>query len=184
METFSSKDVRFQLFDSIKLKKTLILDRDNTLIRDPKHSASLEKLDFLPGVLDYLKRISRKSVNIVIATNQGGIALGKFSETELTIFHSEMNRLLRDCDINLFGVIYCSHHDLAIEIEQRFCECRKPKPGMFYKAMELTSCSKEDTAMVGDSWRDEGAAKAAQIPFYDAKTSLGWNSAIDWTEDQ
>ena len=77
----------FQQFNSSIQNKTLIVDRDNTLIADQVHQVDINKLVFLPGVLENLRKISKMSVNIVIATNQGGVELGKFSEKNLIVFH-------------------------------------------------------------------------------------------------
>jgi D,D-heptose 1,7-bisphosphate phosphatase len=172
----------FQQFNSSIQNKTLIVDRDNTLIADQVHQIDINKLLFLPGVLENLRKISSMSVNIVIATNQGGVALGKFSEKNLRVFHDEINRILITNDILLFGVIYCLHHENAIEDKDKNCECRKPKPGMLKRVIELTNCSQDRTAMIGDSWRDKHAAAAIKIPYFDANFPEGWVSATEWAE--
>jgi D-glycero-D-manno-heptose 1,7-bisphosphate phosphatase len=170
----------FQQFKIMNFKKTLIVDRDDTLIRDQEHRVDLFKLFFLPTAIQHLAQISRLPVNIIVATNQGGVALGKFTEFELENFHIEMNKSLMNLGVTICGVISCLHHDKAIESAFRICECRKPKPGMLQKAMKLTDCENHQTAMIGDSWRDREASKAAKIDYFDANTQFGWSSALQW----
>lgn len=170
----------FQQFKIATFKKTLIVDRDNTLIRDQVHGVDLLNLFFLPTAIENLAQISHLPVNIIIATNQGGVALGKFSELDLRHFHIEMNKSLMALGVNICGVISCLHHEEAIESLSRICECRKPKPGMLQMAMKLTASENLQTALIGDSWRDEEAAKAARIAYFDAKNQLGWNAALRW----
>jgi hypothetical protein len=38
--------------------------------------------------------------------------------------------------------------------------------------------------MIGDSWRDESAASAFGIIFFDSNTPDGWLSAIKWAEEE
>lgn len=172
----------FQQFNSCIHDKTLIVDRDNTLIEDQVYKNDFDKLVFLPGVLEALQQISKIGVNIVIATNQGGAALGKFTEENVRILHDEINRILISNEIKLFGAVYCLHHENAVEAKNKGCECRKPKIGMLKKVKELTNNSHERTAMIGDSWRDESAASAFGISFFDSNTPDGWVSAIKWAE--
>jgi D,D-heptose 1,7-bisphosphate phosphatase len=174
----------FQQFNTSIQNKTLIVDRDNTLIADQVHQVDINKLFFLPEALENLRKMSKMSVNIVIATNQGGVALGKFSEKNLRAFHKEINRILITNDILLFGVIYCLHHENAIEDKDKNCECRKPKPGMLKKVIDLTNSSQDRTAMIGDSWRDKDAAAAIKIQYFDANSPTGWVSATEWAEKQ
>ena len=184
MEISETPHPVFQQFNSYIQSKTLIVDRDNTLVEDQVYKNDLDKLVFLPGVLEALQRISKFSVNIVIATNQGGAALGKFTEEDVRTLHEEINRILITKQINLFGAIFCLHHENAIEAKNKFCECRKPKIGMLKKVMGLTNNSHDRTAMIGDSWRDESAASAFGIIFFDSNTPDGWLSAIKWAEEE
>ena len=61
-------------------QKSIIFDRDNTLIKDYGYTHKIENLRWMPGALSMLRRLNNKRFGLFIATNQGGIALGKFSE--------------------------------------------------------------------------------------------------------
>lgn len=66
------------------MKKVLFIDRDGTLVIEPPvdyQLDSLEKLEFYPGVFQWLSRISREmEYEIVMVTNQDGLGTDSFPE--------------------------------------------------------------------------------------------------------
>ena len=65
------------------MKKVLFIDRDGTLIIEPEDEQidSFEKLEFYPGVFQYLSRIAGElDYELVMVSNQDGLGTSSFPE--------------------------------------------------------------------------------------------------------
>ncbi len=77
------------------MKKVLFIDRDGTLIIEPEDEQidSLEKLEFYPGVFQYLSRIANElEYEIVMVSNQDGLGTASFPEDT---FHPAHNKIIK-----------------------------------------------------------------------------------------
>jgi len=75
------------------MKKVLFIDRDGTLIREPEDEQidSLEKLEFYPGVFQYLARITAElEYELVMVTNQDGLGTASFPEDTFWPAHDKI----------------------------------------------------------------------------------------------
>lgn len=79
-------------------KKVIFLDRDGTLIVEPPHDFqvdSLEKLEFLPGVIRNLYLLQQElDVEWAIITNQDGLGTDSFPEHTFWPAHDKMMEIL------------------------------------------------------------------------------------------
>jgi imidazoleglycerol-phosphate dehydratase/histidinol-phosphatase len=75
-------------------KKALFIDRDGTIIVEPKDTQqidSLERLEFLPQVISALAAIARYTdFELVMVTNQDGLGTGSFPEETFWPAHQKM----------------------------------------------------------------------------------------------
>jgi len=110
------------------MQKILFLDRDGTLIVEPQPSQqidSLEKLEFLPGVIYALARLVRETdYTLVLVTNQDGLGTNSFPETDFWPAQEKMMRLLANESVHFQNV----HIDRSFPQENR--PTRKPGTGM------------------------------------------------------
>jgi len=75
------------------MKKVLFIDRDGTLVREPEDEQidSLEKLEFYPGVFQYLARIATElEYELVMVTNQDGLGTASFPEETFWPAHNKI----------------------------------------------------------------------------------------------
>lgn len=78
------------------MKKVLFIDRDGTLVIEPPidfQLDSLEKLEFYPGVLQYLARIANElDYALVMVSNQDGLGTNAFPEED---FWPAQNKIIQ-----------------------------------------------------------------------------------------
>ena len=111
-----------------------------------------------------IKLINKSGYLVVVVTNQPVIARGEVTESELQLIHNKMETELGTEGAYLDAIYYCPHHpDKGFEGEiERLkieCDCRKPKPGMFFRAAEDFNIDLCSSWMIGDSENDILAGK-------------------------
>jgi D-glycero-D-manno-heptose 1,7-bisphosphate phosphatase len=153
----------------------VILDRDGTLIdlvRDEESGTIVPAfhpahLRFLTGVIEGLTRLRDAGFTLCLATNQPGPAKGQYSVAATERTNQALADRLAEQGITLAAVETCLHHpEGGPGGDARLvgpCECRKPKPGMLFRAMERAALAPERTWMVGDSRADLEAGRAAGV---------------------
>ena len=133
----------------------VFLDRDGTIIQDKGYMHKIEELEFIPGAIEALQRLSASRFKIIVITNQSGLAREKFSETEYGRFHEHFLANLKSNGILVDGVYMCPHHPEGSHATfGKKCSCRKPKPGMILKAMQDHGIMLDKSVVVGDKSMD------------------------------
>lgn len=137
------------------MKKVLFIDRDGTLVREPKDRQvdSLGKVEFYPGVFQYLSRIARElDYALVMVSNQDGMGTASFPEAD---FHK-----VQDFILNAFrneGVVF-----EAIFIDTSFASApspgRKPNTGALTQYM-TGEYDLKNSYVIGDRITDVMLAK-------------------------
>lgn len=131
-----------------------LLDRDGVInVESAKFVRSAEQWQPIPGSIDAMVRLKQAGHQLVVITNQSGLARGLFSEDDLAAMHAKLSALLRAQGVTLDGIYYCPHHPDAA------CKCRKPQPGMLQQAAVDLSFSPQQAVMIGDSGRDIEAGR-------------------------
>lgn len=135
---------------------TAFLDRDGTInvgAAEGEYVVSAAEVRLLPGAAAAIRLLNELPAKVVIVTNQRGIALGKMSEDDLAAVNTELSAQLGREGARLDASFHCPH-------EKGECECRKPGPGMFERAVaEVPGVRLEGAAMIGDSALDVEAGR-------------------------
>jgi D-glycero-D-manno-heptose 1,7-bisphosphate phosphatase len=139
--------------------KAVFLDRDGVLNQEMgDYVCRLEDFHILDN-FDPLKTLQDRGYLLVVATNQGGLAKGWYSENELAKMHSHLKVEYQKHGIVITDIFYCPHHpDFTGD-----CDCRKPKPGLLLQGIEKYNIDPARSYFIGDRERDMEAAAAAGV---------------------
>ena len=148
------------------LRPAVFLDRDGTLIDNAGDLGDPDQLKILPGVALALQLLLKHNFILLVVTNQGGVARGKYNEDAVVQTHARLERMLC-AEVGAPQVIceyyYCPFHPQAtVEKYRGEHEWRKPAPGMLFAAALAHAIDLEKSWMVGDQERDVVAGAAAQ----------------------
>lgn len=132
-------------------QKYIFLDRDGTINARPPRACYIESPEdfvWLPGAKQAVKELKDGGYQIILISNQPGIARGRLTEQMLERIHEKMQAELREVGACIDYIYYCPHN------WDEGCECRKPKPGMLYQAQRELSLDLTRCWMLGDDERD------------------------------
>lgn len=111
---------------------------------------SLEALDILPGVEEALLSLRSVGYLNIVVSNQPDVGAGKLPRATVDAMSAYLMEKLPIDAVNV-----CFH------TEEDRCRCRKPMPGLLLDAAAQFNVDLGRSYMVGDRWRDIGAAHAA-----------------------
>jgi len=142
--------------------KAVFLDRDDTVIEDPSYLTKPEQLKLMPGVTDALRRLRLLGYKLFIVTNQSAVARGMITEEDLDKIHDKLLSMLAADGVKIEKIYHCPFHpEGIIEEYKKESFLRKPNPGMLFAARDEMDIDLEQSWMIGDSYRDIIAGKAA-----------------------
>ena len=135
----------------------IVLDRDGVINYDsPDYIKSADEWQPLPGSIDAIAALSRAGYQLVVATNQSGLARGLFELEDLEAMHQKLQALVSQAGGHLRGIYYCPH------LPEQHCPCRKPNTGLFDAIENDFAVSLSGAYAVGDSLRDLQAGQKKQ----------------------
>jgi len=156
------------------LKKVLFIDRDGTLISEPKvdfQVDSIQKLEFEPHVISALLELKKNNYIFIIVTNQDGLGSVSFPLSEFYIPHDFMINVFKSQGIIFDKVLICPH------TLQKNCSCRKPKLKLIEPWLKKNTIDKNNSYVIGDRSTDIEFAKNIGISgFLYNKEKNGWDS--------
>ncbi|MBN7857905.1 D-glycero-beta-D-manno-heptose 1,7-bisphosphate 7-phosphatase [Stenotrophomonas maltophilia] len=142
----------------------LFLDRDGVINVNHGYVHTAERTEWVAGILPLLAYAARLGYQVVVVTNQAGIARGFYSVNDFTDYTHWQHEQLLQAGAPLLGTWFCPHHPQAGQGEFKIeCLCRKPEPGMLLKAIEEFSIDPAQAVFVGDKISDMQAGAAAGI---------------------
>jgi D-glycero-D-manno-heptose 1,7-bisphosphate phosphatase len=137
---------------------TVILDRDGVLNERPPRAEYVRhpaQFHWLAGALQALALLSNAGFRVIVVSNQAGIGRGLMSIDDLEKVHDRMRADATEASGHIEAIYFCPHD------WNEGCECRKPKPGMIFRAQRDFQLDLSRTTYIGDDERDGEAAHAA-----------------------
>ena len=163
------------------MKKVLFIDRDGTIIYEPAdwQIDSLEKLEFLPGVITALSRTANETdFELVMVTNQDGLGTDSFPEATFWPVQNKMLSILKGEGI-IFSEIFIDR-----SLPEENSPSRKPGTAMLtrYLAQGVDLAS---SFVIGDRESDIKMAEnlgCSAIYLSDKRNDRAVLTTKDWNE--
>lgn len=161
-------------------RPAIFFDRDGVLVEDPFKAKRVptDKLMLIEGAGKAVKAVNDAGLLAVVVTNQPHIAKGFLSFKELDDMHAKLEMMLGYEHAKLDRIYFCPHHpqkgfkgevsELKVD-----CPCRKPRFGMVEQAMRELPIRKDESCVLGDTWRDVGLARRSGLYAYGVRTGMG-----------
>jgi imidazoleglycerol-phosphate dehydratase/histidinol-phosphatase len=134
------------------MQKLLFIDRDGTIIDEPKTDFqidSLEKLEFLPKALSNLRKIAEETdFQLIMVTNQDGLGTESFPEDTFWPAHNKMLKTMENENI-LFSAIHIDR-----SFPQENLPTRKPGTALLNEYFDATKYDLANSYVLGDRATD------------------------------
>ena len=153
--------------------RAIFLDRDGTLIREVGYLQRREDLYIYPSALEAVRRINQRGTLAVVVTNQSVVARGLLTEKELQHLHQELQELFQRKGAHLDAFYYCPHHPEGHGEYRQVCPCRKPEPGLLFRAAQDLQIDLGSSHVIGDRLLDVEVAHRAGCGSVLVKTGYG-----------
>ncbi|BBI01100.1 imidazoleglycerol-phosphate dehydratase [Buchnera aphidicola (Nipponaphis monzeni)] len=153
-------------------EKILFIDRDGTLISEPKKSFQVDnfkKLIFEPNVITTLSILKKNHYKFVMITNQDGLGSKQFPLHKFNLVHNFMLDVFLSQGIKFKDILICPH------TLQNNCICRKPQITMLKSWLKEGLLDKNNSYVIGDRQTDMELAKNMNITGIQYGKNISWN---------
>jgi histidinol-phosphate phosphatase family protein len=140
------------------MKKAAFLDRDGVINKKPpegQYVTRWEEMQFLPRVAEAIALLTQAGFCVLAVSNQRCVAKGLLTVNDLESIHARMCQELAEKGASITEVYYCPHAN------EPPCGCRKPAPGLIFRAAREHEIDLKESWMIGDSDSDVEAGKNA-----------------------
>ena len=142
--------------------RAVFLDKDGTLVHGLPHGSDPDLLELLPRVGEGLRHLQDAGYLLIVASNEPGVALGRFPASALTLVEARIDELLAPYGVVISGYFWCIHHPPGTRVVgATACTCRKPRPGLLLDAAGTQGIALDHSWMIGDILDDVEAGVRA-----------------------
>ncbi len=136
--------------------RAVFLDRDGTIIVDRNYLSDPAGVEFLPGAIEGMRRLSKLGLALVVVSNQSGVGRGYYTLADMNAVMEKFTGDLREAGVIIDGVYTCPH------APEEHCRCRKPATGMALDAAKDLKIRSKGGYMIGDKASDIRFGKAIE----------------------
>ncbi len=157
-----------------RYRRAVFLDRDGTINIDTHYPHRVEQLEIIPGADIGLRILGKLPLDIIVISNQGGIALGIFTLEQMTKFNAELRARIERAGGRIDAFYFCPHLEPKnLKLGELPCNCSKPAPGMLLEAAKDFEIDLANSFLVGDKTSDIMAGNAVGCTTILVKTGKG-----------
>jgi len=158
------------------LRAAVFLDRDGTICEEVGYLNHVSRFRLFPLVAGALRRLNESGCQVIVVSNQSGVARGYFPESLVNQVNQVMVQQLSGAGAKLDAIYYCPH------ATSENCSCRKPKTGMLQRAAREHCIDLQRSFVVGDRYTDIELARNAKARGILVRTGYGegelaWHAA-------
>lgn len=153
---------------SSKPTVALFLDRDGVINVDTGYPNKASDIRFIPGIADAIKLARDAGYQVVVVSNQSGVARGFMTESDVLDLHRWMANELSLHGADITAWYHCPFHgDASVEIyKDSKHPDRKPNPGMLLRAAHDLNIDLSRSSLIGDQETDMEAARRCGVTPY------------------
>lgn len=152
-------------------RRAVFMDRDGTLNVEKQYLFRVEDWEWIPGCIKALRLLTELGYDLVVVTNQAGIARGYYTAADVDNLHRFVADDLASHGLVVAAFYHCPHHPDFGDVRQ--CDCRKPGAGMLFAAAADLGIDLSRSWMVGDKLIDVEAGRKAGTRSILVRTGYG-----------
>jgi histidinol-phosphate phosphatase family protein len=143
-------------------RRVVFLDKDGTLVENVPYNVDPARIRLAAGAVEGLRALDAAGYELIVVSNQSGVARGLFPETALAAVERRLRELLHAAGVPLRAFYYCPHHpDGTASAYAVACDCRKPGAGLLVRAARDHAVALGRSWLVGDILDDVEAGRRA-----------------------
>lgn len=144
--------------------RALLLDRDGVINVDHGYVHRIQDFEFLEGIFELARAAHLGNYQVMVITNQAGIARGFYSEKQFDELTGWMCREFASRGVPIAKVYFSPYHPTEGQGMYRKDDIsRKPHPGMILQAQSDFNLDLASSILIGDKASDIRAGIAAGV---------------------
>jgi D-glycero-D-manno-heptose 1,7-bisphosphate phosphatase len=153
------------------MRRVAVLDRDGTINVERHHLSDPAPIELVAGAAEGLRQLREPGFELIVITNQSGLARGYFSQRTLARIHERLAQCL-DAEGVALGASY-----VCPQLPADACACRKPGTALLEQAARERGFDPREAFVIGDKACDVELGRRAGSTTLLMRTGYGAETA-------